>query len=74
MVGTGARGDGTDLARRLPSIAAPDAIAGSIAAYWQRRYGLPSSTRVVVGTGDNPSSLVGTGLVDQGQMAVSRHE
>jgi xylulokinase len=60
-----------DLARRLPSIAAPDAIAGSIAAYWQRRYGLPSSTRVVVGTGDNPSSLVGTGLVDQGQMAVS---
>ncbi len=60
-----------DLARRLPVITAPDTIAGLLSSYWQRRYGLPSRTRVVVGTGDNPSSLVGTGLVAEGQIAIS---
>lgn len=59
-----------DLTARLPAVVAPPTIAGTVAQYWQLRYGLPPA-RVVVGTGDNPSSLVGTGLVAEGHVAVS---
>jgi len=36
----------------------------------QARHGLPPA-RVVAWTGDNPSSLIGTGLIDEGRVAVS---
>jgi xylulokinase len=58
------------LSTKLPAVVAPPTIAGTVAQYWQHRYGLPPA-RVVVGTGDNPSSLVGTGLVAEGHVAVS---
>jgi len=58
------------LARRLPAVVDAKTIAGRVSSYWQRRYGLPAA-RVVVGTGDNPSSLIGTGLVTAGHVAVS---
>jgi xylulokinase len=59
-----------DLAAKLPPIAPPWTIAGTLAPYWQRRHGLPAA-RVVAWTGDNPSSLIGTGLSRQGQVAIS---
>jgi xylulokinase len=59
-----------DLDARLPSIVPPDTIAGGLSSYWQARHGLPPA-RVVVWTGDNPSSLVGTGLIDEGRVSVS---
>ena len=58
------------LAAKLPPIAESWSVAGTLAPYWQRRYGLPPA-RVVAWTGDNPSSLVGTGLVEEGRVAVS---
>jgi xylulokinase len=58
------------LAARLPVIAPPSAIAGRVSAYWQARHGLPPA-RVVVWSGDNPSSLIGLGLVREGTIAVS---
>jgi xylulokinase len=59
-----------DLVARLPVIVDATTIAGPVSPYWQRRYGLPPA-RVVVATGDNPSSLIGTGLVTEGHVAVS---
>jgi xylulokinase len=58
------------LAGKLPRIAAPSAVVGALSAYWRERYGLPEA-RVVVWSGDNPSSLVGTGLIREGRIGVS---
>lgn len=59
-----------DLARRLPRIVASDTVVGMLAPRWQIRCSLPAA-RVVVWTGDNPSSLIGTGLIEEGHVAVS---
>lgn len=45
-------------------------IAGRLSKYWQDRYSFPAAP-VVAWTGDNPSSLVGTGIVSEGHLAVS---
>jgi xylulokinase len=46
-------------------------VAGPVAPYWSKRYGLPADARVVLGSGDNPSSLIGVGLVKPGRIAMS---
>jgi xylulokinase len=58
------------LLSKLPLIAPSWTVAGTLAPYWRRRYGLPDA-RVVVWSGDNPCSLVGVGLVREGRLAVS---
>lgn len=58
------------LAARLPAIVPADSVIGGLAPAWQRRFGLPPA-RVVAWTGDNPSSLIGTGLIEEGRVAVS---
>ena len=58
------------LAPKLPPIAPSWTIAGTLSAYWQARHGLPAA-RIVVWSGDNPCSLVGTGLVREGRVAIS---
>jgi len=60
----------TDLARRLPVVRPSWTPAGTLAPYWRARYGLPAA-RVVVWSGDNPCSLIGTGLVREGQLGIS---
>jgi xylulokinase len=59
-----------DLADKLPAIAPSDAVLGTLAPRWQARYGLPAA-RIVTWTGDNSSSLVGTGVVEEGALAIS---
>lgn len=59
-----------NLADRLPPIAPPWTIAGTLAPYWRERHGLPAA-RVVLWSGDNPCSLIGTGLVNERVAAVS---
>ena len=59
-----------DLARRLPAIAPAWTSAGTLAPYWQARHGMPAA-RVIVWSGDNPSSMIGTGLVNEGRVAIS---
>jgi len=59
-----------DLARRLPPIHDSWTVAGELAPYWHRRYGF-NSAKVVTWTGDNPSSLIGLGLHEPGQLAIS---
>jgi xylulokinase len=55
---------------KLPKIAPASSVVGPLAAYWRKRYGFPAA-RVVVWSGDNPCSLIGTGLVREGRLAVS---
>ena len=43
---------------KLPVIAAPDAIVGTIAAYFVRKYGFSSACLIAAGSGDNPQSKV----------------
>lgn len=59
-----------DLASRLPRIVPSDSVIGVLSPVWQSRFGLPAA-RVVAWTGDNSSSLVGTGLVEGGSRVVS---
>jgi len=55
---------------KLPPVADSWTIAGTLSAYWTKRYALPPA-RVVAWSGDNPCSLIGTGLVTEGIVAVS---
>lgn len=59
-----------DLGRRLPPIHDSWAVTGEIAPYWRRRYGFGPAI-LVPWSGDNPSSLVGLGLVTPGALGVS---
>lgn len=58
------------LASKLPPIVPSSTIVGTLSEYWQRRHGLPAA-RIVAWSGDNPSSLIGTGLVREGLVAMS---
>ena len=59
-----------DLAGRLPQIRPAASAAGTLSPYWQQRHGLPAA-RVITWSGDNPCSLIGTGLVREGRVAIS---
>jgi xylulokinase len=58
------------LAAKLPTIVPSCTIVGELAPYWRDRYGYPAAD-VVAWSGDNPSSLIGMGLVREGQLGVS---
>ena len=59
-----------DLQPRLPRLAPSRTVAGTLAPYWRIRYGLPPAS-VIVWSGDNPSSLIGSGIVREGRLAIS---
>ena len=58
------------LREKLPSIKPSKTVVGTLSPYWQSRYGLPAA-KVIAWSGDNPCSLIGTGLVREGRVAVS---
>jgi xylulokinase len=58
------------LGLRLPRIVPSSAPVGELAAFWRSRYGYPAAS-VIAWSGDNPCSLVGTGLVYEGGVGVS---
>jgi xylulokinase len=59
-----------DLARKLPPLRASWTVAGELSSYWRRRFGF-GPAKVIAWTGDNPSSLVGLGLIEPGQLGIS---
>jgi xylulokinase len=59
-----------ELERRLPPIRESWTVAGELSPYWQRRYGF-GPAQVVAWTGDNPSALIGLGLIEAGDLAIS---
>jgi xylulokinase len=64
------RATAPDLREKLPRIAPSSTVVGRLSPYWQARYGLPAA-QVVAWSGDNPCSLIGTGLVKEGRVAIS---
>jgi xylulokinase len=60
-----------DLRRRLPPLAPSTERAGRVARYFRERYGLSEDCVVLLGTGDNPSSLIGCGASRPGPVVVS---
>ncbi|MCU0595340.1 MAG: FGGY family carbohydrate kinase [Desulfobacterota bacterium] len=51
------------LLERLPRLTAKDVLVGPVSPYLTHRFGFEPDTSVVVGSGDNPCSLVGLGLL-----------
>ena len=60
-----------DLAAKLPPVRPGATVAGGISAYFVARHGFSPKCRVVIGTGDNPSSLVGMGASKPGKVVIS---
>ena len=58
-----------DLARRLPDLQDSWATVGILAPYW-RKYGF-GPAKVIAWSGDNPCSLIGLGLIEEGQLGIS---
>jgi xylulokinase len=58
------------LDRKLPPLVASSCVIGAVDPALQARYNLPPA-RVVAWSGDNPCSLVGLGLFEEGQLAIS---
>lgn len=48
---------------RLPELLVKDELAGKVSPYAAERFGFRKDTEVIVGSGDNPCSLVGLGLL-----------
>jgi xylulokinase len=59
-----------DLGRRLPAIRDSWTVTGEIAPYWRRKYGFGPAL-VLPWSGDNPSSLIGLGLITPGVLGIS---
>lgn len=60
-----------ELLEKLPKLSASMKCVGNIGKYFQREYGFSPSAKVVVFTGDNPSSLVGIGASGGGNAVIS---
>lgn len=60
-----------NLVQKLLPIQESDTIAAAISPYFVMRFGFSSDCKVLPGTGDNPSSLVGLGLVSSGVIGMS---
>lgn len=59
------------LADKLLPVAPAGQIAGPISPYFAQRYGFTASCSILPFSGDNPSSLIGLGLVAPGKVALS---
>lgn len=57
-VGADLPGGVAALESKLPQLASPTDLAGTVAPYFTQCYGVPSTCRVAVGSGDNPQSKV----------------
>ena len=60
-----------ELLGKLPPLAAATTVQGCVADYFSRKYGLSSSCRCALFTGDNPASLVGMGATTPGNIVIS---
>jgi len=59
------------LASRLPALVPGPTVVGPVSAHMVARHGFSPRCQVIVGSGDNPSSLVGMGASLPGQVVVS---
>ena len=59
-----------DLGAKLPDLVPSASVIGTLSTRWQHRFHMPA-VAIVAWSGDNPCSLVGTGLLKEGQLAIS---
>jgi xylulokinase len=59
------------LSSKLLPVLESDQIAATISPYYVKRFGFSASCKILPGTGDNPASLVGLGLVSGGALGIS---
>ena len=60
-----------DLEERMPPITRSDEIVGTISPYFVERHGFSQDCKILPFSGDNPCSLIGMGLVEPGNVALS---
>lgn len=60
-----------NLASKLPECLKSDTVAGNVSKYFVEKYGFNKDAKVVLFTGDNPSSLVGVGAMADATAAIS---
>jgi xylulokinase len=73
VISNGLPGGKKALRRKLSAIAAPDAVIGTIAAYFVYKYGFAKDCLIAAGSGDNPQSkvVVGSDLLSLGSSFVN---
>ncbi len=59
------------LLEKLPSPAPATTVQGVVSAYYVKKFGLSSTCRCALFTGDNPASLVGMGATEPGNIVIS---
>ena len=59
------------LEAKLAPIGASDLVVGPVSGYFVERFGFSEGCQVLPFSGDNPCSLIGLGLVEPGQVALS---
>jgi xylulokinase len=69
--GAALRATAPDLDTRLSPVVPSETVAGAIAPYYVERFGFSPACRILPGTGDNPASLVGLGLIARGRLGIS---
>jgi len=60
-----------NLSDRLPALAEPWTIIGPISTYFVKKYGFAPNTQTLIWSGDNPNSVIGLGLIQEGMVAIS---
>ena len=59
------------LAKKLPPLAPAGQVIGPVSPYFVQKFGLNPEAMATVWTGDNPASVIGLGLIQPGQVAIS---
>jgi xylulokinase len=59
------------LKQKLPPLAAPWKVVGTVSQYFVNKYGLNPEALALVWSGDNPCSVIGLGLIDEHTAAIS---
>lgn len=60
-----------NLDKKLPQCGASSEKIGTLSQYWVERFGFNPDTQVIAFSGDNPCSLIGLGLSNASQAAIS---
>jgi xylulokinase len=65
------RATAPNLKRKLPPLAESRFIVGTVSPYFAKRYGLNPDALAQAWSGDNPCSVIGLGLISEGNVAIS---
>jgi xylulokinase len=60
-----------ELHSKLPALAESWKVIGPVSRYFTEKYGLNPAAQALVWSGDNPCSIVGLGLIEEGRAAIS---